>query len=119
MLIDHSSWQGRIPFILVFEIGTSVDLFQEKLSRSTLRRLRGRSFETRNAMETLDVVFGAATDCHNPRSLFVGANLYKMFFDRQMEKIQDPQAFVESLKVSRCYLTIRIEYVTKFYSMLT
>ncbi|MCJ1478915.1 hypothetical protein MMC13_007599 [Lambiella insularis] len=92
------SWQERIPFILVFEIGTSVDLFQEKLSRSTLRHLRGSIFETKNVAETLELAFGAATDCHNPRSLFIGASLYKVFLDRQMENSQNPQAFVESLK---------------------
>ncbi|MCJ1391720.1 hypothetical protein MMC18_004585 [Xylographa bjoerkii] len=93
-----SSWQGRIPFILVFEIGTSIDLFQEKLPRATIQRLQGTSFETKDAAETLELMFRTVTGPDESRSLYIGAGLLKMFLDRQMEHVQSVQTFIQSLK---------------------
>ncbi|MCJ1384856.1 hypothetical protein MMC17_007974 [Xylographa soralifera] len=93
-----SSWQGRIPFVLIFEIGTSIDLFQEKLSRATIRRLQGISFETKDATETLEMMFRTVTAPEESRSLYIGAGLLKMFLDRQIEHVQSVQAFIQSLK---------------------
>ncbi|MCJ1417094.1 hypothetical protein MMC32_003433 [Xylographa parallela] len=93
-----SSWQGRIPIVLIFEIGTSIDLFQEKLSRATVRRLQGVSFETKDAGETLEMMFRTVTAADDSRSLYVGAGLLKMCLDRQFEHVQSVQAFIQSLK---------------------
>ena len=100
LLTWDSSWQGRIPLILIFEIGTSIDLFQEKLSRATIRRLQGVSFEMKDAAETLEMMFRTATAPEESRSLYIGAGLLKMFLDRQIEHVQSVQAFMQSLKVS-------------------
>ncbi|MCJ1287384.1 hypothetical protein MMC26_006733 [Xylographa opegraphella] len=93
-----SSWQGRIPFVLVLEIGTSIDLFQEKLSRATIRRLQGTSFEMKDAVETIEMMFRTATAPGESASLYIGAGLLKMFLDRQIEHIQSVHAFMQSLK---------------------
>jgi origin recognition complex subunit 3 len=92
------SWQDRISFILLFEIATSIDLFQEKLTRSTLLRLQGTYFETKSAAETLERMFKAITEPDSCTSLYIGANVYKMLLDRQMEYVQNALTFVESLK---------------------
>ncbi|MCJ1242868.1 hypothetical protein MMC30_000064 [Trapelia coarctata] len=98
-LIDVlSSWQGRIPFVLLFEIATSVELFQEKLPRATIRRLQGTSFETKDAAETLELMFEAFTSPRQSRLLYIGPNVSKMLLDRQMEYTQSAQAFIGSLK---------------------
>ena len=102
-LIDDSSWQGRIPFLLLFEIATSVELFQEKLPRATIRRLQGTSFETKDAAETLELMVESATASDTTRFLFIGPNVYKMLLDRQMEYTQSAQAFIGSLKVCMLY----------------
>ncbi|MCJ1397010.1 hypothetical protein MMC11_000202 [Xylographa trunciseda] len=98
-----SSWQGRIPFILIFEIGTSIDIFEEKLSRAAVRRLRGTSFETKDAAETLELMFRTVTGPDESRSLYTGAGLLQIFLDRQMEHVQSVQAFIKSLKYT--YMT--------------
>ena len=83
----------------MFEITTSIDLFKDKLSQATVRRLRGRTFETKDAMEILEHMFRATTDPDHPSSLSASANICKMFLDRQIEYNRHPQAWIESLKV--------------------
>ena len=99
LLIFYSSWQDRIPFILIFEIATSIELFREKLSRQTIRRLRGESFETRNAIEILDVLFQAATTPDSSKSLWLGAATSKLLLDRQTEHVQSAKGLISGLKV--------------------
>jgi len=99
----YSSWQGRIPFVLLFEIATSVELFQEKLPRATIRRLQETAFETEDAAETLELMFESATMPRESRVLYIGPNVFKMLLDRQMEHTQSAQAFIGSLKVCMLY----------------
>lgn len=86
--------------MLLFEIATSVELFQEKLPRATIRCLQGTSFETKDAAETLELMFEAVTNPRESKILYVGPNVSKMLLDRQMEHTQSAQAFIGSLKVS-------------------
>jgi origin recognition complex subunit 3 len=89
--------------VLLFEIATSVALFQEKLPRATIRRLQVTSFETKEAAETLELMFKAVTSPRESRVLYVGPTVSKMLLDRQMEHTQSAQAFIGSLKVCVVY----------------
>jgi origin recognition complex subunit 3 len=92
------SWQDRIPFIILFEIAVPVDLFQEKLSRSTVRQLRGTTFESKTASEILDLMFLAATSPDDSNPVYLGAGTSRLLLDRQEEHIQSAKGFISALK---------------------
>ena len=97
--------------MFLFEIAISFELFQEKLSLATKRRLLGTVFETRDAVKTLELMLRAATaprDSLRPYSgrPYIGPNLLKILFDRQMEHIQSCQAFIRSLQVFKKLITL-------------
>jgi origin recognition complex subunit 3 len=77
----------------------SADLFQEKLSRNTVRQLRGASFESRSATEILDILFSAAVWGHDEHSLWIGAQVSRLLLDRQTEHIASAKGFIAALKV--------------------
>ena len=98
-LIDIlDSWQDRIPFVLVLEIATSLELFESQLPRQTLSLLSATIFEAKSAMEVLDVLFRAATDPDDGRPLWLGPSTSKLLLDRQTEHAQSAGAFISSLK---------------------
>lgn len=86
-------------FILLFEIGTSVNLFQEKLSRRAIHRIRGTLFETKSATEVLDVLFRSATTAETSGFLWLGAGASRLLLDRQTEHFQSAKDFLANLKV--------------------
>ena len=95
-----SSWQDRINLALLIEIGTSVDLFQEKLSRQAIHKLRGTLFETKSATEVLDALFRCATSPDSSRCFWLGPGTSRLLLDRQTEHIQSAKDFISIQKVS-------------------
>ena len=91
-----SAWNGRIPFVILFNIATSVELFQEKLSRDTIRRLDGAEFRA----EGIDVeeVFQTVNDYRS--KLWLGPSLSDQMLQQQRDYIQSPLALKEAVKVS-------------------
>ena len=98
-LTISSSWQDKIPLILVFETATSIELFQEKLPRAAIRRLRGTSFLARDPIETLELMFRCGTSPTTPGLFFLGASVCKMLMDRQIEYAHGTRALIQALKV--------------------
>lgn len=93
-----SSWKDRIPFVLLFSIATSIELFQEKLPRETIRCLEGLDF----SVKQLDVEeLFKAFQCEQP-TLWLGPDLSRSILQRQKEYIQSHFTFVNSLKV-KCH----------------
>ena len=92
------SWQDRIAFMILFEIAVSVELFQEKLPRNTVRQLCGTTFESKSASEILDLMFRAATSPDDKNPLYLGASTSKLLLDRQEEHIQSAKGFISALK---------------------
>jgi len=90
-----SSWSDRIPFVLLFSIATSIELFQSKLSRETIRRLSGAEFQV-NRVDT-DLIF---QDIHYQEpALFFGPSISSLILGQQHDFIQSPAAFAQTLKV--------------------
>ena len=85
--------------MLLFEIGTSVELFQEKLSRQAIGQLHGTLFENKSATEILDALFRCATSPIDTSFLWLGAGASKLLLDRQTEHVQNAKDFMSSLKV--------------------
>ena len=97
----QSSWNGRIPFVILFSIATSVDLFQAKFSQKAIRRLDGAEF----TIEKVDIeeVFQAIN--HSGSSLWLGPSLSSLILQQQRDYIQSSPVVRESVKVS---LVIRL-----------
>ncbi len=106
------------------EIAVSIDLFQEKIPRSAVRRLQGTTFESKSASDILDIMFRAATSADESNSLWLGPAASKLLLDRQTEHIQSAKGFISMLKV--CGSAIRLQaskltgwqymYMTHFYT---
>ncbi|KAF4535182.1 Origin recognition complex subunit 3 [Lasiodiplodia theobromae] len=91
-----SSWQDRIPFVLLFGVATSVEGFQEKLPSAAIRCLEGRKFDVAQADEVLEQVFLKTIDGGAP--LWLGPELSRQAFDRHKDHIQSVETFVDALK---------------------
>lgn len=105
LLLLHS-WLDRIPFIALFGIATSVELFHERLPRSVLRLLHGAQFDVEQTSIILEKIFRAAV-ADKDAPLFLGSSILSAILDRQEEHVQSLQTFVMSLK----YV-----YMTHFYA---
>ena len=98
-LIDTlSSWQDRVPFVLVFEVATSLELFESRLPRKTLSQLKATVFEAKTVAEIFDVLFRAATGPAGERHLWLGPAASRLLLDRQIEHIQSASGFIMTLK---------------------
>lgn len=99
---SDSSWRGRIPFVLLFGIETSIELFQAKLSRSAVRCLQGKQFD----LEQVDVEEMFLSLHRDSSGLYLGPALSGVLLDRQKDYIQSPLAFIQALKVSLAIILI-------------
>ena len=97
----QSSWSDRIPFVLLFGIATSVELFQEKLSRETIRCLKGSVFDVQQT--NVEDVFKAFQS--EQTTLWTGPGLSRSMLQRQRDYIQSHFSFVHSIKVTMTSLS--------------
>ena len=92
-----SSWVDRIPFVLLFGISTSIDLFEEKLSQSTLKKLRGKRFDL--AQIEIDTLFKAAITSTHTKTVLLGSGFSRVILQRQRDHTQSSNDFIRTLKV--------------------
>jgi origin recognition complex subunit 3 len=97
-LIICSSWLDRIPFVILFGIATSVDLFHERLSRNASRCLCGVQFDVEQTSLILERLFQKAIAGFKA-PLRLGPVLVSNLIERQHDHIQSVQAFNAALKV--------------------
>lgn len=93
-----SSWNDRIPFVLLFGITTSIDLFQEKLSRTTIRSLQGTRFDVEQL--PLNEIFKAVVSLDQPRFLWLGPGLSSTMIQRHTDYVQSTSSFIGAIKVN-------------------
>jgi origin recognition complex subunit 3 len=74
----------RIPFVLLFGIATSVELFHERLSRAASSCLFGAQFDVEQTSSLL---------------LRLGPLLVSTLMERQQDHVQSVQSFIAALKV--------------------
>ncbi|KAK7558254.1 origin recognition complex subunit [Phyllosticta citricarpa] len=91
-----SSWLDRIPFVLLFGIGTSAEGFQEKLPSTAIRCLRGQKFDVTQADEVLEQVF--RTTLYGDQPLWLGPELASRVLERHKDHIQSVETFADALK---------------------
>ena len=88
----------RIPFVLLFGIATSIDLFQGRLSQATLNLLQATHFEINQV--NIDVLFKTIMTPVPPAELWLGPSLSRSILQRHTEFMQTTTDFVRSIKVA-------------------
>ncbi|KAL8999689.1 MAG: hypothetical protein Q9169_001506 [Polycauliona sp. 2 TL-2023] len=91
-----SSWHDRIPFVCLFGIKTSVELFQEKLHRTTIQRLHGAHFEV--AQLDVDRIFKTVSSSQLDTKLWLGPGITHSILQAQRRSIQSIASFTSSLQ---------------------
>ncbi|KAL9079870.1 MAG: hypothetical protein Q9157_001272 [Trypethelium eluteriae] len=95
-----------VKFVLLFGVATSVEHFQDRLPRATIRKLEGQQFDAVKANDMLERVFEVTIDDPDQR-LWLGPGLCRMMIDRQNDHFQSVQAFVDAVQYA---------YMSHFYA---
>ncbi|KAL8842391.1 MAG: hypothetical protein Q9170_000519 [Blastenia crenularia] len=96
-LIDLiSCWNDRIPFVCLFAVKTSIELFQEKLPQRTIRRLQGLEFDV--AHTSVNGLFRAVSSRDETRLCWLGPGVSNLVLQAHETSIQSTASFTSSLK---------------------
>lgn len=93
----NSSWCDRIPFVLLFSIATSIDLYEEKFSQSTTKTLRGTRFDLTQV--DVDILFKVTAKYAHPHSLLLGPSISSLILQRHKDYVQSSSNLIQTLKV--------------------
>lgn len=98
-----SSWLDRIPFVCLFNVATSVEFLQQRLSRSAVRCLNGRLFDAAPSSAEAQLVFASITRPDN--CLWIGPTLLATALERQSDYIQSIDELMDVVKYAymSCY----------------
>ncbi|CAK7266120.1 Origin recognition complex subunit 3 [Sporothrix epigloea] len=97
------SWLDRIPFVLLFGVATSVDLFQARLPKQVAHRLTAAQFDVAPSSAVLDRLVRCAVAAADV-PLRLGPWLLRSLAERQDEQVTGVSVFVNSLKYAyMCY----------------
>ncbi|KFY39509.1 hypothetical protein V494_03942 [Pseudogymnoascus sp. VKM F-4513 (FW-928)] len=91
------SWLDRIPFVLLFGIATSVELFHERLPRSATLCLQGVQFDVEQTSKTLVTIFQKVIASSDIR-LRLGGSFIAALLERQHDQVYSLQTFIAALK---------------------
>ncbi|CUS10166.1 unnamed protein product [Tuber aestivum] len=100
------SYLDRIPFVLLVGIATSVEIFHDKLPKSTIRLMRGNKFDVERAEECLAQIFNDSITS-DKAVLRLGASVCDFLLERYRDHTQSIQTFVGALKYA---------YMSHFYA---
>lgn len=87
-------WQGRIPFACLFNVATSVEFLQQRLSKSAVRCLDGRLFDAELSTDEVEQVFEAITSPE--AAVWLGPSLASGMLERQGDYIQSIDVLVDA-----------------------
>ena len=89
-------WQDRIPFVLLFNIATSLDFLQQRLSKAAVKCLQGTLFDVAPVEDMMERLFDTLISSRSV--LCIGPNLIAMLLERQSDYIQSIESFVDAVK---------------------
>ncbi|PQE20912.1 origin recognition complex subunit protein [Rutstroemia sp. NJR-2017a BBW] len=92
-----SSWLDRIPFLLLFGIATSVELFQERLPRAASRSLYGSQFDVEQTSSILEKIYQKVV-AGPDAPMKLGPTFLSSLMERQNDHVQSVPAFIGALK---------------------
>lgn len=87
-------WHGRIPFACLFNVATSVEFLQQRLSNSAVRCLDGRVFDAELSADEVEQVFEAITS--SEAAVWLGPSLASHMLERQSDYIQSIDVLVDA-----------------------
>ena len=93
-----SSWRDRIPFVLLFGVATSVELFQERLTKAASRCLHGIQVDVEQSSAIIERIFKAVITSSREH-LMLGPALLSTLLERQQDHVQSVQSFIAAIKV--------------------
>jgi origin recognition complex subunit 3 len=95
--------------VLLFGVATSIEIFQDRLPRATLRGIHTTQFDVVRSDELLERMLNA-TVVGNEDDVVVrlGPDLSNLLIQRQKQNIQSPDDFTNALRVS--YLHVVVEF---------
>lgn len=98
-----NSWLDRIPFVCLFNVATSVEFLQQRLSRSAVRCLNGRLFDAAPSSAEAQLVFASITRPDN--CIWVGPSLLATALERQSDYIQSTDELIDVVEYAymSCY----------------
>ncbi|KAK0309448.1 Origin recognition complex subunit 3 [Friedmanniomyces endolithicus] len=89
-------WQNRIPFACLFNIATSIDFLQQRLSKAAVKALAGQVFDVALSSAEIEQVCEAMFDTDTP--LWIGSGLVSTMLERQHDYIVSVDSFVAAVK---------------------
>ncbi|KIV90234.1 hypothetical protein PV10_07563 [Exophiala mesophila] len=93
------SWSGRIPFILLIDISTTVELFESRLSRSTWSLLDAQVFElTRNKLDPLLEPYRIFQYDDDDADVFLGPGALNVLSELAEDQSTSIEGFVRAIK---------------------
>lgn len=105
VLMMHS-YKDEIPFRLVFGIATSLEIFEHKMTKTSIRHLQGQVFDAQ-ATSTFQSLFENHMFNLNNKSIMVGPTILEDILKRQNVSTESIDAFISSLKYA---------YMSHYYS---
>lgn len=101
------SYIFHIPFKLILSVATSIEVFEEKLPRSTIRLLCGQKINARLHDGLLTIVKSTITENRGLDTILLGPTLFKSIIQRQQQSLESIDAYISSLKYA---------YMSHYYS---
>ncbi|KAK0904257.1 Origin recognition complex subunit 3 [Friedmanniomyces endolithicus] len=89
-------WQARIPFACLFNIATSIDFLQQRLSQAAVKALAGQVFDVALSSVEVEQVCEAMFDTGKP--LWIGSGLMSTMLERQHDYVISVDSFVATMK---------------------
>ncbi|EXJ88346.1 hypothetical protein A1O1_05276 [Capronia coronata CBS 617.96] len=95
-----SSWADRIPFVLLITISTTVELFESRLSRSTVSLLDADVFESRQSQTRLDPLSALyeAVQYREEAQVFFGPSVVGILAELADDQSTTAETFTRALK---------------------
>ncbi|KAK5062472.1 hypothetical protein LTR84_004544 [Exophiala bonariae] len=93
-----SSWLGRIPFQLLINIATTVELFESRISRSIASLLDAEVFQSAN--DTADPLYKiySAVQHNNDTDIFLGPTVLKVLAELAEDQSTTTATFTRAIK---------------------
>jgi len=92
-----SSWVDRLPFVFLFGITTTLDLFEARLPRSVIRLLAATTFDVSSLDDNFYRIFQTVQDS-NDIALWLGPSICSLLLERSKDQDETIEAFARSIR---------------------
>lgn len=100
LISTFSSWSDRIPFILLINISTTIELFESRLSRSVIGLLDAQVFQPLSSKTQDDHLFEvySAIQGSEDAELFLGPSIIGVLADLAQDQSTTVESFISAIK---------------------